>query len=159
MQENLLEQISFAFTHPPLLFGGKALERHRLRKGNDIDWILSAADFQTMHQTFPEGYFTNAYGDEGIRWGQHEFYRSCFGNTYPLVIAQAQQCHQYLVASPLVLLYLKIATVMHEMNNQKAWRDIRLLTKHLCSRFDDPDEDLANSALDQPSSEKKGEQA
>src|SRR5579884_2896676 len=150
MQENLLEQIAFMFTHPPLLFGGKALERYRLRKGNDTDWILSAADFQAMHQTFPESYFTNAYGDEGIRLGQHEFYRSCFGYTYDLLIAQAQQCHQYLVASPLVLLYLKIATALHETNNQKAWQDIRLLTRYLCSRFDGLNEGPANSILGQP---------
>ena len=159
MQEDLLEQISFVFIDPPLLFGGRALEWYGLRKGNDTDWMLSKRVFQAMRQTFPERYFNNAYGDEGIRLGKHEFFLSCFGYTYELLIPQARQSYQYLVASPLVLLYLKIATALHEATNQKAWRDIHLLTKHLCFRGDDSYQNQTNSILDHPTSEKKMEEA
>jgi hypothetical protein len=131
VQENLLEDVACVCVDPFLLVGGKALEWYGLRKGRDTDWIVSAETFQALRVVFPEGYFTNAFGDEGVRLGQHEWYCSLFGLRYELLIVEARQSHHYLVASPEVLWCLKVAVVLYDTHDQKAWEDIFLLRMYL----------------------------
>src|SRR6266700_2515395 len=112
MQENLLAGIPFTFAAPLLVVGGKGLEFYGLRRGNNTDWVVSEGDFHYLRKVVPEGYFKNAFGDEEVRWQEHEFYSSLFGLRYELLIIEARQSHHYLVASPEVLWCLKVAAVL-----------------------------------------------
>src|SRR5437016_3639655 len=91
MQENLLEGIAFPCIAPFLLVGGKGLQFYGLRRGRDTDWVVPEGDFHYLRKVVPEGYFKNAFGDEGVRWQEHEFYRSLFGLRYELLIIEARQ--------------------------------------------------------------------
>ena len=49
------------------------MEHYGLRAGNDYDLLISKEDFQRLRLQFPDGFFTNTYGDAGLRVGEHEF--------------------------------------------------------------------------------------
>ena len=49
-----LSKLDFTFQTSPLLIGGKAMEYYGLRQaGNDIDFVITSADYQRLSQKYP----------------------------------------------------------------------------------------------------------
>jgi hypothetical protein len=129
--DQLFETFPFAFTLKPLLIGGKAMEYHHLRPGNDYDFLIPKEEFRRLRRHFPNTFFTNAYGDAGIRVGGYAFYESQFGFIYFQLERDAIDRHDYLVAHLEFLLFLKTLTLVYDPGNQKARQDLVLLMQKL----------------------------
>jgi hypothetical protein len=127
----LFETFPFAFTLKPLLIGGKAMEFYSLRTGNDYDFLIPREEFRRLRLHFPNAFFTNAYGDAGIRVEKYEFYESQFGFIYFQLERGAIDQHDYLIAHLEFLLFLKTLTLVYEPGNQKARHDLILLMHKL----------------------------
>jgi hypothetical protein len=127
----LFETFPFAFTLKPLLIGGKAMEYHTLRAGNDYDFLIPKEEFRRVRRDFPDAFFINTYGDAGIRVGASAFYESQFGFIYFQLERGAIDHHDYLVAHLEFLLFLKTLTLVSDPGNQKARQDLMLLMQKL----------------------------
>src|SRR5579883_615233 len=127
----LFETFPFAFTLKPLLIGGKAMEYHNLRAGNDYDFQVPKEELRCMRCYFPDAFFINPYGDARIRVGAYAFYESQFGFIYFQLERGAIDLYDYLVAHLEFLLFLKTLTLVSDPGNQKARQDLMLLMQKL----------------------------
>jgi hypothetical protein len=127
----LFDIVPFAFLLKPLLIGGKAMEYYQLRSGNDYNFLIPKEEFRRLRLHFPNTFFTNTYGDAGIRVGDYAFYESQFGFIYFQLERDAIDGHDYLVAHLEFLLFLKTLTLVYDPGNQKARQDLFLLMQKL----------------------------
>ena len=107
------------------------MQYYSLREGNDYDFLIPKEEFRRLRLSAPTGFFTNAFGDAGIRIGEYEFYESQFGFIYFHLERDAIDQQDYLVAHLEFLLFLKTLTLVHEPENKKARQDLILLMHKL----------------------------
>lgn len=121
-----LDFSSFSFESKPIIFAGKAMEFHGLRRGGDIDSLLDGGDFDRCAEAFADCLSLEA-GEPVIRQGLFEFKKQVEGYSYHQLRPHTQEQETFLVLSPLFLLLLKCLEIEKEKNQ----RDIRLLARHL----------------------------
>ncbi len=78
LSETLFDHFVHTFLLKPLLIAGKAMEYYGLRAGGDYDFLIPREDFCSLRLSVPDGLFTNAFGDTGIRVGNYEFLHESF---------------------------------------------------------------------------------
>ena len=67
-----LAKLGYAFQTKPLLIGGKAMEFYGLRPaGNDIDFVMTRADYAALAALYPE-HTKDLSGDLAVCVGEFE---------------------------------------------------------------------------------------
>lgn len=73
--EEAMAKSGLQFSSKPILIGGMVMEYYGLRKGKDMDWIITENDYQRLAQQFPE-HQKELCGDLGIEIGDFDMWRS-----------------------------------------------------------------------------------
>ena len=128
-----LTKLKFTFQAKPLLIGGKAMEYYGLRmSGNDIDFVITAADYQRLSQAYPD-HLKDLWGDLGVCVFEFEIWQSICLFDYEFLSAGALDQGEYLVISLEKLLFLKALAMM---KSEKYHRDLEMIVqKFLDDRY------------------------
>lgn len=118
-----LGTLGFAFTTPPLLIGGKAMEYYQLRKtGADIDFVVSRNDYQQLAEKYPD-HLKEIFGDLGVCIYEFELWQSVFLFEFDFLAEKAVDLGVFKIISIEKLLFLKTLAITDEKNE----RDVKLL--------------------------------
>ena len=122
-----LSKLDFAFQTRPLLIGGKAMEYYGLRQaGNDIDFVITPADYQRLSQKYPR-HLRDLWGDLGVCIYEFEIWQSICLFDYEYLSAGALEAGAYRVISLEKLLFLKAMG----MKIEKYHHDLELIVKKI----------------------------
>jgi hypothetical protein len=118
-----LSKLNFAFTTPPLLIGGKAMEFYGLRPaGADVDFVISVDDYERLANQYPD-HLKNLGGDLGVCVYEFEIWKSICLFDYAFLSAGALEQGDHRVIGLEKLLFLKALA----MKVEKYHRDLELI--------------------------------
>ncbi|HJT55627.1 MAG TPA: hypothetical protein VJ761_03960 [Ktedonobacteraceae bacterium] len=122
-----LAKLHYTFQARPLLIGGKAMEFYGLRPaGNDIDFVITRADYAGLIMLYPE-HTKDLFGDLGICVHEFELWTSICLFDYSFLTTNAIEAEHYLVISLEKLLFLKALAIQEP----KYELDLRLIVKKI----------------------------
>jgi hypothetical protein len=120
-------RLNFEFASKPLLIGGWAMEYYGLRKsGDDIDFVITAADYERLSQKYPD-HLKNLGGDLGVCVYEFEIWKTICLFDYAFLSRDAIEKEDYLVVSLEKLLFLKAMA----MKESKYHRDLELIVERV----------------------------
>lgn len=123
-------KLNYTFKDKPLLFGGKALEFHGIRKaGKDIDFVISKDDTFAFSKQFPEN-LKDLAGDFGISIYEFEFWKTVNHLDYSFYKKSAVENENIFIVS-LDKLLLIAAYASHK---QKYLRDTKKIAQKIASK-------------------------
>lgn len=122
-----LTKLDYTFQVKPLLIGGKAMEFYSLRKaGNDIDFVITAADYVNLAARYPQQ-IKDLYGDLGVCLHEFELWQSIMRLGYDYLAEHALEADSIRVIALDKLLVLKALG----MAEAKYERDLRLIVQKI----------------------------
>jgi hypothetical protein len=122
-----LTRLNFAFTTPPLLIGGEAMEFYGLRpSGADVDFVITADDYDRLARQYPD-HLKNLGGDLGVCVFEFEIWKTICLFDYEYLVPGAQEQDGYRVISLEKLLFLKALG----MKVAKYHHDVELIVERL----------------------------
>ena len=102
-----LDRLGHAFTRPPLVIGGVAMQWHGLRPaGADIDLVASAADVEALLHRFPDR-AKNLWGDLGVCPFEFEIWKTICSYGYDELSIGAAAAGDVVVAGLETMMMLK----------------------------------------------------
>jgi hypothetical protein len=132
MEKCLFTSFPYRFTLKPILFGGKAMEFHGLRQGNNYDLLVQRDEFRSLWTQFPEQRVIHPAGQRVLRFDPFEFYEDQFGYDYFLLFRHAIDQGDYLVLPVEMLLFLTLLRSVREPGETtKVTQDLALLIQRL----------------------------
>jgi hypothetical protein len=132
MEKCLFTSFPYRFTLKPILFGGKAMEFHELRPGNDYNLLVQRDEFRSLWTQFPEQRAMPPAGQRVLRFDPFEFSEDQFGYDYLLLFRHAIDQGDYLVLPVEMLLFLTLLRSVHEPGETtKVQQDLALLIQRL----------------------------
>ena len=121
-----LETLHMHFTSKPILVGGFAMEYYGLRKhGEDIDFIITAEDYQTLAKQYPECK-RDTWGDLHVKIAEYELLRSISRLDYDFYSKEALEFDTFKVISLERLFFMTAAAVRSEPEVPKRIEDFGL---------------------------------
>lgn len=121
--------LHYMFQVKPLLVGGKAMEYYHLRKaGADIDFIVSAQDYASLAQRYPE-HVKDLFGDMGVCVHGFELWNRIVLFEYEFLARGAVELETMKVISLEKLLFLKALAI----SEAKYEQDVRLIVAKILS--------------------------
>ena len=129
---------NFKFKNPPILVGGKAMEFYGLRKaGDDIDYIISKADYERLLKIIPSNKYmpkqTPAITNEDKI--PTDYFLRLYNKNYENLKPNAIKYKSHLVISRDDLLTIKAITAFDKNNKKhiikKNMNDLSLLSRSL----------------------------
>lgn len=122
-----LAKLRYAFQTKPLLIGGKAKEFYGLRPaGNDIDFVVTRADYTALAALYPE-HTKDLSGDLVVYIDEFELRTCLFLFDWNVLSTNAIETEHYQVISLEKLLFLKALAIEKPKNE----RDLRLIGKKI----------------------------
>ncbi len=123
-----LAKLDYAFETRPLLIGGMAMEFYDLRRaGNDIDYVVTVADYARLAQKYP-GHLKDLGGDLGVCVYEFEIWKSICLFDYEYLLPGAIDQGEYLVISLEKLLFLKALGVKEDKYRHDLERIVKKIT-------------------------------
>jgi hypothetical protein len=131
LPEKPFAHLPITFLLKPLLITGKAMEYYGLRPDHESTFLVPKPEFERLWTAIPEGHFTTAQNEKGVRLGSTVFYVKLFGCSYYDLEIEAMEEHDYFVLHIEFLLFLNTLTLIHHPENQQARQDVLLLLERL----------------------------
>jgi hypothetical protein len=131
LPENPFAHLPHVFLLKPLLILGQAMHYYGLRLDNESVFLVPKPEFERLWATIPEGHFTTAQNEKGVRLGSTVFYVKLFGCSYYDLETEAMEERDYFVLHIEFLLFLNTLTLIHHPENQQARQDVLLLLEKL----------------------------
>lgn len=126
-----LEKLDMVFTSKPVIVGGLAMEYYGLRKrGLDIDFIITDADYQTLAARYPK-HKKDVWGDLGVKVHDYEMFRSIWKFDYGFYSEGAVEYDRYKVVSFDRLFLMKVLATNAD---EKHKRDVDLILEYHMKR-------------------------
>jgi signal transduction histidine kinase len=118
-----LNKLKYSFRSKPLLVGGQAMEYYGLRKaGDDIDFIISAEDYEGLAKLYPENR-KDLFGDLGVAVHEFELWKCILLFEYDFLFQGAIEEDEIRVISLEKLLFMKALAI----SEPKYEQDVRLI--------------------------------
>lgn len=122
-----LSKLKYTFRSKPLLVGGLAMEYYGLRKaGTDIDFIVSAEDYESLAKQYPENK-QDLFGDLGVTIHEFELWKCILLFEYDFLSSGAIEEGEIKVISLEKLLFLKTLAI----SEPKYEQDVRLIVEKI----------------------------
>lgn len=122
------------FSDRPILVGGQAMEYYGIRRsGDDIDLIITDADYQRLAQAHPDRR-RDLYGDLGVAIGEFEIWRSIAHLDYEFFSKDAISEGAFRVISIDRLLWTRVCA----MDVEKYRNDLALMREYYYKRYTNP---------------------
>lgn len=122
-----LSVLGIIFEFKPIIVGGMAMEYYGLRKkGDDIDFIVSNEDYQTLAKKFPQQR-KDMWADLGVKVNNYEMFRSMWKFDYNFFAVNAVEYKEYKIVSFENLFLMKVLAMNSE---EKHKRDVDLILEH-----------------------------
>lgn len=135
IEEIDLTAAGISFTAKPLLIGGLAMEYYGIRKhGNDIDFIITDEDYQTLANRYPENQ-RDKWGDLFLSVAPYEFLRSIFRLDYAFLSDGAIEYENCQVISLEKLFFMKVLAFENQPEVEKHEEDYKLIMDYFLQRF------------------------
>ena len=128
--EEALVKSGLQFSSKPILIGGMAMEYYGLRKGKDMDWIITENDYQQLVQQFPE-HQKELCGDLGIKIGDFDMWRSFSFFDYSFFKQGSVETEYFCILSIDRLLWMKV----YLMEFEKHRKDLDLIQSYYEKRY------------------------
>lgn len=126
-----LKSSNLKFSCKPILIGGKAMEYYDIRKsGEDIDLVVSDADYQALAEQYPEKR-KDLYGDLGMVIDEFEIWRSIAHLDYDFFKKDAIEEGDILVISIDRLLWTRVCA----MEVDKYKNDLLLIREYYYKKY------------------------
>jgi len=137
---SILKGLGHTFSRKPLIVGGRAMEWYGLRRsGDDVDVVISEADFTCISLTLGRGLewktdpkegkrsrpcLLNVNGDRGLMIEAYDVWAAIRGFGYDFLRQGARDGGDYLVVSIDKLMFMKSLSMF---NREKDFRDVQLI--------------------------------
>jgi hypothetical protein len=122
-----LGKLNYTFHTRPLLVGGLAMEYYGLRTaGDDIDFIVSAEDYEGLAKLYPE-HKKDLFGDLGVAIYEFELWKCILLFKYDFLSQGAIEEEEIKIISLEKLLFLKALAI----SEPKYEQDVHLIVKKI----------------------------
>lgn len=128
--EEAMAKSGLQFSSKPILIGGMVMEYYGLRKGKDMDWIITENDYQRLAQQFPE-HQKELCGDLGIEIGDFDMWRSFSLFDYSFFKQGSVETEYFRILSIDRLLWMKV----YLMEIEKHRKDLDLIQSYFEKRY------------------------